>query len=103
MWVQSLVLEDPWGRKQQPTPVFLPGNPMDRGARQATVHGVAKESDMTKVTQNMPLLSLKSKAHKFRSTIYLAENKLCGFQVCQGLPYVCRRFAVMTFKCQNIS
>ena len=23
------------------------GNPMDRGARQATVHGVAQESDMT--------------------------------------------------------
>ena len=23
------------------------GNPMDRGARQATVHGVAKQSDMT--------------------------------------------------------
>ena len=23
------------------------GNPMDRGARWATVHGVAKESDMT--------------------------------------------------------
>ena len=31
-----------WRRKWQPTPVFLPGNPMDRGAWQATVHGVAK-------------------------------------------------------------
>ena len=32
--------------KWQPTPVFFPGNPMDRGASWATVHGVA-ESNMT--------------------------------------------------------
>ena len=25
MWVQSLGWEDPWRRKWQPTPVFLPG------------------------------------------------------------------------------
>ena len=37
----------PWRRKWQPIPVFLPGNPMDRGAWQATVHGVTKESDTT--------------------------------------------------------
>ena len=39
---------DPWvrkisrRRKWQPTPVFLPGKSMDRGAWQATVHGVTK-------------------------------------------------------------
>ena len=27
------------------TPVFLPGNVMDRGVQQASVHWVAKESD----------------------------------------------------------
>ena len=34
----------PWVRKipWQPTPVFLPGESMDRGAWSATVHGVAK-------------------------------------------------------------
>ena len=32
----------PWGRKWQPTPVFLPGNSMDRVAWQAVVHGVTK-------------------------------------------------------------
>ena len=32
----------PQRRKWQPTPVFLPENPMDRGAWRATVHGVAK-------------------------------------------------------------
>jgi len=31
-----------WRRKWQPTPVFLPGNPMDRGTWWATVHGVTK-------------------------------------------------------------
>ena len=31
----------PWRGKWQPTPVFL-GNPMDRGAWQATIHGVTR-------------------------------------------------------------
>ena len=31
-WVRKI----PWRRKWQPTPVFLPGNPTDRGASQAT-------------------------------------------------------------------
>ena len=42
-WVGKI----PWRRKWQPTPVFLLGNPMDRGAWQAVVPGVSKESDMT--------------------------------------------------------
>ena len=41
-WVRKI----PWRRKWQPTPVFLPGKPMNRGAWWAPVHGVA-ESDMT--------------------------------------------------------
>ena len=32
----------PWGRKWQPTPVFLPGESRGKGAWQAIVHGVAK-------------------------------------------------------------
>ena len=32
----------PWGRKWQPSPVFLSGNPMNRGPWRATVHRVAK-------------------------------------------------------------
>ena len=39
---QSLGWEDPLKEAWQPTPVFLPGEPMDRGAWWATVHGVAK-------------------------------------------------------------
>ena len=44
-WIQSLGWKDPL-EKEMATHSYL-GNPMDRGARQATVHGVAKESDMT--------------------------------------------------------
>ena len=36
------VSSTPWRREWQPTPVFLPENPMDRGAWWATVHGVTK-------------------------------------------------------------
>ena len=31
-WVRSWLGKIPWRRKWHPTPVFLPGNPMDRGA-----------------------------------------------------------------------
>ena len=41
--------EDPRKRACQPTSVFLPENPMDRGTWSATVHGVA-ESDMAEAT-----------------------------------------------------
>ena len=37
----------PWRSKWEPNPVLVPENPMDRGAWQATVCGVAKESDTT--------------------------------------------------------
>ena len=37
-WVRKI----PSRRKWQPIPVFLPGNPMDRGAWQDTVHGITK-------------------------------------------------------------
>ena len=42
MWVRSPGQKDPWRRKRQLTPVFLPGNSMDRGAWRATAHGVTK-------------------------------------------------------------
>ena len=39
----SLDWKDPWMKKWQLTPVFLPGNSMDRGTWQATVRGVTRE------------------------------------------------------------
>ena len=46
-WVRSLGQKDPLEKGMVRTPVFLPGEFMDRGAWQATVHGVCKESDTT--------------------------------------------------------
>ena len=43
LWVGKI----PWRRKWQLTPVLLLGNPMDRGAWWATVHGIKKELDAT--------------------------------------------------------
>ena len=43
------VTKMPWRRKWQPIPVFLPGNPVKRGAWWAIFHGVA-ESDVTDAT-----------------------------------------------------
>ena len=39
---QKILIIQSWRRKWQPTPVFLPGKPMDRGAWRATVRGVSK-------------------------------------------------------------
>ena len=52
MWVQSLGLEDPWRRTQQPTPVFLPGESHEqRGPVDYSPQGL-KELDMTEETQH---------------------------------------------------
>ena len=47
MWVWPLGWDDPLEKEMQPTPwvVFLTGNPKDRGAWWALVHGVAKQLD----------------------------------------------------------
>ena len=42
MWFDPWVRKIPWRRKQQPTRVFLLGNPMDRCAWWVPVHGLAK-------------------------------------------------------------
>ena len=48
----SLVGKIPWSRKCQPTPVYLPENPMNRGAWRIAVHGVTEESDTTEWLSN---------------------------------------------------
>ena len=52
MGVRSLSQEDPLEEETQPTSVFLPENLMDRGARQATVHGVAKSQTQPSTLQH---------------------------------------------------
>ena len=47
MWVQSLGEEDPWRRKWQPTPVFLPGKPHGQRSLAGYSSWVAKKPDTT--------------------------------------------------------
>ena len=54
-------------RKWQPTPVFLPENPMDRGAWQATVPGVT-ESDTT------VHMSVRAREQSYFTTYYDCES-----------------------------
>ena len=46
-WVQSLGQEDPWRRKQQPTPVFLPGESHGQRSLLGSSPQGRKQSDMT--------------------------------------------------------
>ena len=46
--LDSWVGKIPWRRAWKPTPVFLPGEPMDRGAWWATVHGAAESRTRVK-------------------------------------------------------
>ena len=61
---------DPWVRKiprrrnWQPTPVFLPGKSMDRGAWQVTIHGVTKELDTTEQLSTYTCLAAKAKGQR---------------------------------------
>ena len=55
MWVQSLDWEDTLEEETvAPLQYFCLGNPMDRGAWGATVHGVTKKSDTTEQPKNNP-------------------------------------------------
>ena len=46
-----------WRVKWKPTPVFLPGNPTDRGAWPARVHGVTKSQTQLSDSAHMHRLS----------------------------------------------
>ena len=74
--VWSLGWEDPWRRKWQPTPVFLPGNFMDRGPWRATVRGVAEQ--WHDQATNMILVEIRGNEYKATSTVqawWLVRNR----------------------------
>ena len=58
----------PQRRKWQSTPVFCLGNPTDRGAWWAVVHGVSKEMDMTEHTC---MVIIKGATHCSITTLYM--------------------------------
>ena len=61
-WVRKI----PWRRKWQPTPVFLPGKPLFRGAWWAPAHGVA-ESDTTEWLSTHPGACAAAQGPRLRS------------------------------------
>ena len=54
-WVRSLGWDPSGGGHGNPLQSCCLENPTDRGAWWATVHGVAKESDTTEITEQMLL------------------------------------------------
>ena len=61
---QSLGREDPLEKEMETHSSILPENPMDSGACQATVHGIAKGSDTTE-----QLIKHKDKPRTFNPRI----------------------------------
>ena len=59
-WVREIS----WRRESLPTPVFLPENPMDRGACWATVHGVAKSRTRLRQQHAQTLHCVPNNCHK---------------------------------------
>ena len=77
-------------RRQQSTPVFLLGNPLDRGALWATVHEVTKRHDWaterTEITQQvLPLFPLVSVVlvNYWKMVVPAGRPELCAF-LCEG-------------------
>ena len=92
---RSLVGYSPWGCKELDTTerlhftklrgsIYQEGNPMDRGAWWATVHGVAKESDTTwqvnnnnsKFIHRLYLKFLSELTHSTSQQLYLITNMI---------------------------
>ena len=71
--VQSLGREDPPEEGMQHAPVFLPENPMDRGAWWAMVHGVAKSQTWLKRLSMDPCI-IKSERENGMSCSFISPK-----------------------------
>ena len=75
-WVQSLGWEDPWRRKWEPTPVFLPGKSHgQRSLVDYTPQG-SKESD---TTERLHFISWENKLGLRGRPIKLQDKKFAPF------------------------
>ena len=92
-----------WRRKWQPTPVSCLENSMDRGAWQATVHGVPKEWDMTEWLNNnnnawLMMLNIFSCDYLYFLWRNVYSNTLVILKL--GL-FVCYHWVVRAFICSG--
>ena len=93
--VRLLGWKDPWKRKWQLTPVSCLGNLMDRGAWQATVHGVAKSQ--TQLSDQTTSTELVSK----QCTFCLFSNVLFIYLAASGLS--CSTWDIQSLLCHTRS
>ena len=72
-----LGLEDPAEQEWQPTPVFLPENPMDRGTWWTIVHGVTRVRHklVTKPPQTTKISELFVVTAKFSSSQLISSHR----------------------------
>ena len=76
-WVGKI----PWRRKWQPVPVFLPGEPMDRGAWQATVHGVTKnQTRLERLSTHTHLVVLLLSCYRKQATVQFKKDSGPNYQ-----------------------
>ena len=101
-WVRKIS----WRSKWQPTPVFLLGNPMDRWAWRATVHGLAKSQTRLSAPSTHVLLMLLNDYISFSTLFLLPGVNLCCIQVTfliylpwgypQSLPQFCKLLYILS-------
>ena len=72
-WVAKI----PWRRKWQPTPVFLPGESMDRGVLWDIVHGVGHKEQTEHTHSTLGIVCYIS---NFIEWFFL--NSICIFHIC---------------------
>ena len=72
--IQSLGREDPWSRRWQPTPVFLPENLHGQRSLQAVIYGVA-ELDRTEHTRTLLLSCKKLSSFHREDSIFLNNQR----------------------------
>ena len=91
-WVRKI----PWSRKQQLTPVFLPGKSHGQGAWWATDHGVTKGLDATKQACSHSLAGFSNRT-SFGSLLslflslfpcyFFSTSHILAFYGCQNLKF----------------
>ena len=77
-WFGPWVGKTPWRRERLPTPVFLAWRiPMDRGAWQAIVHGIAK--NQTRLSDSTAKYNVQGNSHK--TIIWLFNRNFAGQKI----------------------
>ena len=100
--VQARVRKIPWRRAWKPTPVFLPGESMDRGVWWATVHRVT-ESDTTEAIEHTRLCLTRKSTPPFPTPPLLYRQWLPDAGVEESYPSAVNRPTLWCNLCARTS